>query len=213
MSSYRQWLARLALVALVIGPLALLPAPPVPASANEPQPKTEKKAEPDLHPKPPKPVLPEKLEAAIAQGIAFLLKDQNPDGSWGTAGRTKGLNIYAPVPGAHHAFRTAVTALCVSALIEVGDGSEAVRRAIERSEAFLFEELPKVRRAEPTAIYNVWAHGYGIQALVRMHGRRPNDRQRQQKIKDLIRNQYEYLTRYESVDGGWGYYDFGARTQ
>jgi hypothetical protein len=158
-------------------------------------------------------VAAEKLEVSIHKGIAFLLKDQNEDGSWGSPTRTKGLNIYAPVPGAHHAFRAAVTALCVRALIEVDDGSEAVRKAIERGEAYLFEYLPKVRRATPNALYNVWAHGYGIQALAAMYQRLPKDKERRSKIEGMIREQYDYLTRYESVEGGWGYYDFGARTQ
>jgi hypothetical protein len=171
------------------------------------------KAAPDLHPKPPVPVPPEKLKAAIGRGVAFLLKTQNKDGSWGSAERTKDLNIYAPVPGAHQAFRTAVTAMCVSALIEVDDGSPAVRQAIECGEANLFAELPRVRRADSTAIYNVWTHAYGTQALVHMYHRLPGDKGRQEKITALIRTQYDYLTRYESTDGGWGYYDFGAQTQ
>src|SRR5262245_18329714 len=77
---------------------------------------------------PPK---PEVVEAAIGKGVEFLLKDQNKDGSWGTPERTKDLNIYAPAPGAHHAFRSAVTALCVSALIEVGGSGEEVSKAID----------------------------------------------------------------------------------
>src|SRR5437867_2050391 len=60
---------------------------------------------------------PEDLENSIQRGVAFLLKDQNQNGSWGTAQRTKDLNIFAPVPGAHHAFRSGVTALGVAALI------------------------------------------------------------------------------------------------
>ena len=58
---------------------------------------------------------PASIQQAIDRGIQFLLTDQNPDGSWGSAERTKDLNIFAPVPGAHHAFRTAVTSLCISA--------------------------------------------------------------------------------------------------
>src|SRR5260221_14674129 len=54
---------------------------------------------------------PEDLEKSIQRGVDFLVKDQNKDGSWGTAQRTKDLNIFAPVPGAHHAFRSGVTAL------------------------------------------------------------------------------------------------------
>jgi hypothetical protein len=184
----------------------------VPGAADPPA-KTDEKPEPDLHPKPPAPLAVKDLEAAIQRGIAFLLKDQNKDGSWGSAERTKSLNIYAPVPGAHHAFRTAVTAMCVAALIEENDGSEAVRKAIERGEAYLFVELSKVRRANADAIYNVWTHIYGIQALVRMHGRLPDDKERRKKIEELIRDQYDRLTRYESAEGGWGYYDFDAGTQ
>jgi hypothetical protein len=201
----------LAILTLVAGGwVALVPAQPQRATT---EPSAEGKREPELHPKPPAPLSAEKLRAAIGRGVAFLLTDQNRDGSWGSAERTKDLNIYAPVPGAHHAFRTAVTALCVSALIETDDGSEAVRRAIERGENYLFEWLPKVRRATPTAIYNVWTHAYGIDALVHMWKRLPRDRERRHRIEELIRAQYDLLTRYESVAGGWGYYDFGAQTQ
>src|SRR5687768_5504437 len=77
-------------------------------------------AETGPKPKPVEPVKPEEIDQAIARGIDFLLKDQRPEGSWGSAERTKELNIFAPVPGAHHGFRTATTALCISALIETG---------------------------------------------------------------------------------------------
>jgi hypothetical protein len=153
----------------------------------------------------------EELAQAIDRGIEFLLADQNPDGSWGTAERTKGLNIYAPVPGAHHAFRTAVTALCISALIEVGPERADVQPALERGQQWLLEHLPQVRRATPDAIYNVWAHAYAIQALVRMY--RHADPATRQRVEELIRSQFDFLERYESVDGGWGYYDFRAGTQ
>jgi hypothetical protein len=155
----------------------------------------------------------ETINGAIRRGIDFLLADQNPDGSWGSANRTKGLNIYAPVPGAHLGFRSAVTALCVTALIEVGDNRPEVDEALDRGEAWLFENLPNVRRATPDAMYNVWSHGYGISALVRMLGRHTGDADRRHKISELIRSQYDFLDRYESVDGGWGYYDFRTGTQ
>jgi hypothetical protein len=173
---------------------------------------------PDLHPGPPEPVADAEIVVAIQRGVAFLLKDQRNDGSWGSPERTKGLNIIARI-GSHHAFRVAVTSLGVAALIEVSgpDGklsdAAAVRHAIERGEDFLFRELPRVRRDDPMLIYNVWAHAYSIQALVRMHGRLPGDKARRLRIEELIRDQYDRLTRYESAEGGWGYYDFGAGTQ
>ncbi len=170
-----------------------------------------------LHPEPPRLVPDTEITTAIGRGVDFLLKNQNADGSWGSPQRTKDLNIAAGI-GSHHAFRSAVTSLCVSALIEVSGprnrlpNRDAVQYAIERGEEFLFHELPRVRRDEPMLIYNIWAHAYGIQALVRMHRRLP-DKARQARIEELIRGQYDRLIRYESAEGGWGYYDFGAGTQ
>jgi hypothetical protein len=172
----------------------------------------------NLHPEQPEPVDDGEITASVARGVAFLLRDQNADGSWGSPQKTKALNIMAGV-GSHHAFRTAVTALCVSALIEVAGPRNklldptAVRLSIQRGEDFLFRELPRVRRDQPMLIYNIWSHAYAIQALVRMHGRVPADKARQTRIEELIRGQYDRLVRYESTEGGWGYYDFGAGTQ
>ncbi len=160
--------------------------------------------------RPPSRSPPEALEASIRRGVAFLVAHQNKDGSWGSPELT-GVEIIAGI-GSHHAFGVAVTALSVSALIEVDDRSEAVRLAIERGEVYLFKEVPRVRRDDSMLIYNVWAHAYSIQALCRMYGRLP-DEKRRELIRDLIRQQFDRLTRYESAEGGWGYYDFGAGTQ
>jgi hypothetical protein len=180
------------------------------ASADDDKPN----AEPERHLRPPdpQPVPAADLEAALARGIAWLLEHQNKDGSWGSPALKGGVEIIAGI-GSHHAFQAAVTAMSVSALIESGDRSPVVVRAIERGEQYLFEQLPKVRRDDPMLIYNVWAHAYGIQALVRMHERLPDDAPRRQRILELIHGQYEKLTKYESAEGGWGYYDFDAGTQ
>src|SRR5262249_1943263 len=138
-------------------------APALKPAALKPEADAAPARKPDLHPRPPEPVPDAEVVAAIQHGVDFLLKDQNADGSWGSPERTKGLNIIAGI-GSHHAFRVAVTSLCVSALIEVSgpDGKlsdpAAVRRAVERGEDFLFRELPRVRRDDPMLIYNVWAH-------------------------------------------------------
>jgi len=119
------------------------------------------------------------------------------------------LNIYAPVPGAHHAFRAAVTAMAVTALIETGADAKRddARAAVDRGEAFLLEKLGSVRRAAPDAIYNVWAHAYGITALVALHNR-TDDEAKKRTLIETIDQQIAMLQKYESVDGGWGYYDF-----
>lgn len=152
------------------------------------------------------------LETSIQRGLEFLVGYQNPDGSWGNPTRTKGLNIYAPVPGAHHAFRTATTAMCIMALIESGSETPETKKSLDRAEQWLLTYLPRLRRATPTAIYNVWGHAYSIQALVRMH-RRHDDEAMRDRLVELIESQFDLLDRYESVDGGWGYYDFRLGTK
>jgi hypothetical protein len=155
----------------------------------------------------------EAVDQAIARGVGFLVADQNGNGSWGSARQTKGLNIYAPVPGAHDAFRAAVTAMAVSALCDSGLAATegAPREALERGEVYLLEHLPTIRRATADAIYNVWTHAYGIQALVDLYQRNENPEKRLRYV-ELINGQVDLLGRYESVDGGWGYYDFRVGT-
>ena len=152
---------------------------------------------------------------SIDRGIYFLIGNQNKDGSWGSPRNTKGLNIYAPTFQSHYAFRLAVTALSTSALIEAGGNTPQTRAALKDSEAYLLEHLPKLRRASADAMYNVWAHGYGLQALVRMRARAKaaKNAPRVKQIEEVIQTQFDRLNRYESVDGGWGYYDFRVGTK
>ena len=93
-------------------------------------------------------------------------------------------------------------------MIEVNSPLPEATVALDRAEQWLLEHLDSLRRASGDAIYNVWGHGYSIQALVRMHGRHAADAELQTRIVQLIQLQFEMLKRYESVDGGWGYYDF-----
>ena len=156
--------------------------------------------------------LKSKIENSLEKGCDFLLETQNDDGSWGSARKTKGLNIFAPVPGSHHAFRLAVTALSMSALLEIKSGDGNYSTCIDKGENYLLENLPQLRRASPMALYNVWSHCYGIQALHRMHEKSSSKKQRK-KIQDVMSQQIKMLQTYESIDGGWGYYDFNAQTK
>lgn len=168
--------------------------------------------QPDKAPKPDKSVVEgpteARLQPSIDRGVRFLLNVQNQDGSWGSARRTKRLNIYAPVPGAHHAFRTAVTSLCLMALIQLQMDQADVQQTIDRGEQWLLSNLPHLRRAGPVALYNVWGHAYGLQALAALDHRHADNAAKRKEIAALVRSQYDMLDRFESVDGGWGYYDF-----
>ena len=156
--------------------------------------------------------LKSKIEVSLNNGCDFLLKTQNGDGSWGSARKTKGLNIFAPVPGSHRAFRLAVTALSMSALLEIKSRDKNYSKCIDQGEKYLLEQLPQLRRASPMALYNVWSHAYGLQALHRMY-KNASSRERKKEIQGVITQQIKMLQTYESIDGGWGYYDFNAQTK
>ncbi|TWT59195.1 hypothetical protein [Allorhodopirellula solitaria] len=160
----------------------------------------------------------EEILDSVIRGVEFLLADQNPNGSWGSATRTKSLNIYAPVPGAHHAFRTGTTSLAIAGLLETyrhlpegdaqSDLKSRVRESLTRAEAWLVEDLPRLRRAGGDALYNVWGHGYSIEAMTQLYRWHEGSPEKQAQLTAMIQTQFEMLQRYESVDGGWGYYDF-----
>ncbi len=151
-------------------------------------------------------VTPGTVAASLRRGVDFLVADQNANGSWGGPTLTKGLNIYAPVPGAHHAFRAGASGLALSGLIDSGDRRPEAVAAIAKGGAWMEEHLPKLRRADQTTTYNVWGHAYGLRALTRLHRIAADDAERA-KWKRLARQQIDLLERYHEVDGGWGYLD------
>jgi len=95
------------------------------------------------------------LEVSMERGIAFLLESQNKDGSWGSARNTKGLNITLRcrartwLSGRRHG----PSAFPHSARPGAARGSE---ESLDRAETWLEENLPRVRRATPDALYNCW---------------------------------------------------------
>ena len=148
------------------------------------------------------------IQQSIDRGVEFLVKCQRETGAWGAATNTKDLNIYAPIPGAHDAFRMATTSMCVTALLESGSEDEGVAAAVDRAEKWLLEQLPSLKRATGDAIYNCWGHAYAIPALLLLRERAGITDEKKLQIDELVNLQLEMLDAYESVDGGWGYYDF-----
>jgi hypothetical protein len=148
------------------------------------------------------PVRKREVKNAIADGVAFLVRTQNKNGSWGRGAETRGLELYSMVPGSHDAFRVATTSLCVMALREAGE-KEAHARGLE----YLVTE-GWARRDDGTLLYNVWANFYALQcmAIEMRHSGDP-------RIRKMAEWHLKKLEAYESYNGGWFYYDFDAHGQ
>ena len=146
------------------------------------------------------------LEKSIRRGVDFLIKAQNKDGSWGGPTKTKGLNIYAPLPGAHHAFRMGTSCLALTGILDSGDQRPEVLAAIEKAEAWLLKALPRLKRADVTTTYNVWGHGYALQSLAALAKREGVSDEKIGVYKKAAQGQLDALVMYQDIDGGWGYY-------
>jgi hypothetical protein len=148
----------------------------------------------------------EAIDSAMRRGVDFLVAHQNPNGSWGSATRTKALNIYAPLPGAHHAYRAGASGLALSGIIDTADTRPEVLAAIDKAAAWTAGELPKLRRADQTTTYNVWGHAYGLRAISRLYLRETEPAKKTEWIR-LAQEQVDLVDRYEDINGGWGYLD------
>jgi hypothetical protein len=155
------------------------------------------------------------VESSIRRGVDYLVGKQNPDGSFGGPQRTKGLNIYAPLPGAHDAFLAGASGLALAGLVDAQDPRPEVKKSIELAEKWAFDKLPQLRRADTTTTYNAWGHAYGLRAITRLYQSAANDPARQSSLKNLAQQQIELANRYEDLNGGWGYLDIydGLHTQ
>ena len=152
------------------------------------------------------PATPEAIRASITRGVDFLVGYQNKDGSWGGPTRTKGLNIYAPIPGAHHAFRAGASGLALSGIFDSGDTRPETVAAIQKAAKWAEKEMPLLRRADQTTTYNIWGHAYRLRALVRLH-ERETDPAKKAQYKQLAQQQVDLVNRYADVNCGWGYLD------
>ena len=187
------------------------------APAQESTKESPSKKKPWLSGLPPlpeiEPITRSQIDASIKRGVDFLISSQNKNGSWGAATMTKGLNINAPIPGAHHAFRAGSTGLALQGLILSDDRRPETVAAIDKAEAWFLKELPRLRRANVSTMYNVWGHSYGITALCELYTYREGNEALRSSLKNLAQTQVERLQRYEDVNGGWGYYDFDEATR
>ncbi len=165
-------------------------------------------------PPPRPPATPAAISAAITRGVDFLISHQNSNGSWGSAAHTKDLNIYAPLPGAHQAYRAGASGLALSGLIDAADARPEVTASIEKAAAWTATELPKLRRADQTTTYNVWGHAYALRAMSRLYQREADPAKKADWVR-LAQGQVDLADRYEDINGGWGYLDVfdGLTTQ
>lgn len=148
---------------------------------------------------------------ALRRGAAFLVRAQNPDGSWGSPVHCHVHEILLGTVASHEGFSDGASALCTLALMGLPEGDPAVRAALDLGLGRLARRPPALR---PTGDvdYQVWGNLYVLQCLSRalIDGRWP---ERRHRMTFAARARIAILAREQSALGGWGYYDFEYATR
>lgn len=145
------------------------------------------------------------IEEGIRGGVEFLVKNQNKNGSFGKTSSKRPYQLWCEVPGGHQAFQSATTSLCWLGLDDVAYKTDASRKAQERCLKWLVE-FARVKRAHGSQLYNTWAFAYGLHALSQAYRKNPRD-----DVKAAAEELLRVLAKYQTPDGGWGYYDFNFK--
>jgi hypothetical protein len=144
------------------------------------------------------------VRAAIDRGIAFLLRDQNADGSWGGP-RNKTMTDSFANYETHRSWTVATTGLACMALLEEPRGPEAEAAAV-RGLDYLAAHA-KLGRPADWDIDNTWGFVYGLHGLARALGTpRLAGSPRRGAWKDGAAECIRGLERYQTPEGGWAYY-------
>ena len=102
----------------------------------------------------------------------------------------------------------ATAALCLEALLGAGETTSR-KDTIAKAEAYLFDNLPKLRRPDDGNLPNVWGYIYGMQVLVELAHHEPAGSPRRKRLEEAISAQIQGLEHFETVHGGWFYYASG----
>ncbi len=170
----------------------------------------QRAATPDIHQlRPPFATarLIEKSEAAIQNGLNFLVESQNKDGSWGShdpqiAGLAN-FGFRTVNRGSQDAVRIACTAICAEALLDQPNLTPPQEEALQRA----VQQLLTVRKFayHPGESFNTWGYGYQLGFLVRLN-ETSLDENDHQRIFPAAQACVDGLLRFQQHGGGWGYY-------
>jgi hypothetical protein len=150
------------------------------------------------------------IAAAIERGTAFLLTDQNDDGSWGSWREPQ--HEFWSNKYSHEAWILATTGLVVMTLLEQPQNEAALAAADRGVDYMLKQEASK--RPSDWDVDNTWGYVYALDALTtaladgRYRGT-PREEAMRGKVKEAIAS----LRDYQTPTGGWGYYDFETLAQ
>ncbi|MHC4840635.1 MAG: hypothetical protein ACYTDT_06665 [Planctomycetota bacterium] len=156
----------------------------------------------------PPPAGPWKFQDTVDKALKWVVDNQKKAGDWGTM-ESRPRDIYLGNLNSLHVWGNASTALIVMGLLRQPQTAE-IDAVIDKALEYLIS-APDTPRASGSTFYNVWAHSYMLQALVRS-SIDPRFAAKKIRLRKRASHELRYLMGHQALDGGWGYYDFSNRT-
>ena len=144
--------------------------------------------------------VPEKYRATIKKGLEFLVKQQFKDGHWGANGDQYPVTMTA---------LGGMALLMEGSTIKEGKYSKQIRRAadwlMERSMRGANRDglIGNPDHPSETGRY-MYGHGFATLFLASVYGDE-DDRDRREKLKDILTRAVVYIGNAQSTQGGWFY--------
>lgn len=155
----------------------------------------------------PRELTTEQIKQSADRATAFLLADQNPNGSWGSQRNANvGIDEFWSNVETHRSWRVGTTGLCLMTLRELKPTPE-IEQAYDHGVEWLTANA-LVKRPSDWDTDNVWGYIYGLQALAQAYGEpRYTGTARREVIGKTVVALLDKLAKYQTPEGGWGYYD------
>lgn len=136
------------------------------------------------------------LDAALAKGVAFLLRAQRPDGGW--------ISAEYSMDSAGH--KTAITAVAMEAVLAGTGGSVEAQDAARRGLGFLETHAPEIRggKIHHGFDFNGWGAAYGLRHLAGVRDRWPA-KSKAPDMKRLVDLFVAWAEANRKPCGGWSY--------
>ncbi|MBK8206732.1 MAG: hypothetical protein IPK87_08025 [Planctomycetes bacterium] len=149
-----------------------------------------------------------KYQQNLDRAVRWALDNQKRQGDWGYMTERPN-DIYLGSINSLHVWGNASTALCLMGLL-MQPPTDEINAALAKGFEYLID-APDTPRATMNTFYNVWSHTYMVQALTRAmaDARFAKDKPR---LRKRAEHELRRLLDHQSLDGGWGYYDFDFRT-
>lgn len=160
-----------------------------------------------LRPQFPTDALLVKADKAIQNGLNFLVRTQNKDGSWGShdpkVANLADFGFQLRHRGSQDAVRTACTAICAEALLNQADRTPEQQAALDLA----IVDLTQTRKFafHPGESFNTWGYGYKLGFLIRL-AREPEGKKLEDEIRSAGQACVDGLLRFHQHNGGWSYY-------